>query len=193
MQTVLRFRVDLQDIAPAIWRRFELPADADFWDLHVAIQDVMGWQDRHLHVFRVSDARGKPVEIGTPDALGERAVTPGWRRALARHFKQPGDQARYEYDFGDGWRHVVLLEGLLLAEPGATYPRCLAGGRRCPPEDCGGPPGYEHLLEALADKHHPAHKDLVAWHGGTFDPAAFDPAGVRFSDPEERLKAHVRH
>lgn len=75
----------------------------------------------------------------------------GWTVPISRHFANPGDAARYEYDFGDGWTHVVKLLAIEPRERGAKYPRCIGGERACTPEDCGGVPGYYRLLEILAD------------------------------------------
>jgi hypothetical protein len=82
----------------------------------------------------------------------------------------------YEYDFGDGWEHQVVVEKVLPAEPGLRYPVLLAGKRACPPEDCGGPWGYEELLAILANPKHKEHKAMRAWLGGPFDAEAFDLA-----------------
>jgi hypothetical protein len=79
---------------------------------------------------------------------------------------------RYEYDFGDGWEHDVLVEQVQ-SDGSVIAPYCLAGRRACPPEDCGGPWGYEHLLEVLADPAHEEHAHLAEW-AGSFDPAGFD-------------------
>ena len=174
MKTILRFRIELEDITPPIWRRIEVPAEGTFWDLHVAIQNAMGWQDKHLHVFSIQDAKGGVTEIGVPDPHGASTTVAGWQRTLDRHFRKPGDQALYEYDFGDAWLHTVLLEALSLAEPGVTCPRCVGGARACPPEDCGGVPAYEELVGGAG--------------GGAFDPEAFDAAQVKFADPRDRLK-----
>ena len=73
------------------------------------------------------------------------------------------------------------------------YPRCLAGARGCPPEDCEGPWGYEKLLEILDDPSHPEHEETVEWLDGPFDPEAFDRHDVRFSDPSERLRDLLEH
>lgn len=80
----------------------------------------------------------------------------------------------YEYDFGDGWLHDILVEKLMDPGPGKQYPICCAGKRAGPPEDCGGPWGYYNLLEAIGDPSHPEHEDLLEWVGGEYDPEAFD-------------------
>ena len=80
----------------------------------------------------------------------------------------------YQYDFGDDWEHVVDVEKALPPEPKVKYPRCIAGKRACPPEDCGGAYGYEAFLEAIEDRNHEEHKEMLEWVGGKFDPEAFD-------------------
>ena len=188
MTRVLRLKVELLEIAPPIWRRIEVPGDSTFWDLHVAIQDAMGWADSHLHMFEIRDAGRKSVEIGIPDPDFESGVVAGWTRPLSKHVKKPGDRLVYEYDFGDSWRHSVVLEAVSSAEPGVRYPRCLDGARKCPPEDCGGVPGFEDFLEAIADPDHDEHESMLTWCGGSYDPEDFDPAAVWFDDPRLRLE-----
>ncbi len=97
---------------------------------------------------------------------------------LSEILPHSGKQSRfeYEYDFGDGWPHEVLFEGVRRPEAGQRYPVCLEGARACPPEDVGGTGGYEVFLEALADPRHERHAEFRDWIGGGFDPEAFDPA-----------------
>ena len=80
----------------------------------------------------------------------------------------------YEYDFGDGWEHELLLEKMLPKDMETRYPICLAGKRACPPEDCGGIWGYSDFLAAIRDPTHPEHDEMLEWVGGEFDPDAFD-------------------
>jgi hypothetical protein len=89
---------------------------------------------------------------------------------------RPKARLVYEYDFGDGWEHELVLEAAVAATPGKRYPLVLAGKRRCPPEDVGGIPGYYHFLEVMADPKHPEHRDMREWWGASFDPEAFDVA-----------------
>jgi hypothetical protein len=192
---LLQFKITLEGIAPPIWRRIQIPATYTFWDLHVAIQDAMGWDDCHLHqfVFHGED-ESSFVYLGIPDdeaMEGETEVLPGWRHGVFDQLDRPGDCVIYEYDFGDGWEHSILLEAILPPVRGGRYPTCVAGERACPPEDCGGVHGYEHLLEALRDPKHEAHEELLAWVGESFDPEAFTPGRVKFHDPRRCLKAMI--
>jgi Plasmid pRiA4b ORF-3-like protein len=101
----------------------------------------------------------------------------------------PVEGARFEYvyDLGDSWTHEVIVEEIEPPDPEFRSPECLAGERACPPEDCGGPPGYEEFLEAIRDPRHPEHKDHLDWIGGRFDAEAFDLAAVN-----RRLKLRER-
>lgn len=188
MAVILQFKIELLDTSPVVWRRIQVPADYSFWDLHVAIQDAMGWTDIHLHAFMVEDPKLGILSIGIPDPDEEITVIPGWKRTLKRYFKYPGDHMIYEYDFGDSWRHSVLLEAIALADPSLQYPRCLDGARKCPPEDCGGPGGFADFLHAIADPHHEDHAALLRWCGGRYKPEQFNPKKVRFDDPDERFR-----
>jgi Plasmid pRiA4b ORF-3-like protein len=191
-QSTLQFRITLRHIEPRIWRRIEVPASYSFWDLHVAIQDAMGWLDYHLHVFRVRNPETRQdEEIGIPDDdpfEGDPVYLPGWKVPISEYFYLGGTRAEYEYDFGDGWEHDLELEAVGHREAGTKYPRCLAGERACPPEDCGGPPGYERLLGILSNPADEEYDEMSNWVGGPFDAQAFDPERVRFDNPKVRWR-----
>jgi len=191
---VIRLRVTLIDSEPRIWRDIEIGSDATFWDLHVAIQDAMGWKDCHLHVFRVPRPGGRAVdEIGIPqDDFSDNPpeIVPGWDVPLLIYMNRKGDAAEYLYDFGDHWAHSVVVEGRDAVEPGRSYPGCTAGERACPPEDCGGPEGYASLLRILTDPGHEQHREMRDWLAevqGPFAPEVFSPAGVKFTNAGRRL------
>ena len=192
---VLRFRVTLNEIRPEVWREIEVPIDYTFWDLHVALQDAIGWQDSHLHLFRVAiPGVAEPVEIGIPDpelSAQDSECLPGWLTPVRGLLRNVGDRATYLYDFGDGWEHDLVLEDLVPRVRGGRYPRCTAGERACPPEDCGGPGGYERLLEIIADPKHEEHEEMTAWLGRPWDAEAFDPAQVHFDNPKQRRKRAI--
>jgi len=145
-------------------------------ELHLTIQAAMGWEDSHLHLFSVrgetyADSRVEGP-LGSPPKDEARA-------RLAR-VAPVGARLRYEYDFGDGWDHLLVVEKVFRGEPGVTYPRCVGGRRACPPEDCGGPPGYANLLEAIAASRHPQHRERLEWLGRPFDPEKFDLDAVNY-------------
>ncbi|MBM3492579.1 MAG: plasmid pRiA4b ORF-3 family protein [Alphaproteobacteria bacterium] len=159
--SVIRLKITLDDSEPPIWRRVELPAETDLKGLHRVIQAAMGWTNSHLHEFQVGRRRA-----AGRTTLAELAAS-GVRRF------------GYLYDMGDSWQHTLGIEKTLAAEPSAAYPRLVDGAGRCPPEDCGGIPGFYSFLEALADPRHPEHAELLDWHGGPFDAADLDEAGIR--------------
>jgi hypothetical protein len=188
-----QFKITLEEIAPTIWRRILVPERYSFWDLHVAIQDSMGWLDYHLHAFELKvPGATKRIQVGIPDDEFDQPMAPGWEKAIKEYFVRPGITARYNYDFGDGWVHEVLLEGILLGQRSTRYPKCIAGERACPPEDCGGVPGYSDLLRVLRSPRRKEYQNIVAWLKGhaknyyPYDPEHFDPKSVRFSDPRKR-------
>ncbi len=170
MTSIYQIKVTLRHIRPPLWRRIQIPADTKLGKLHRILQAAMGWYDAHLHAFRVGrETYGVP----DPDPLFDTEMKNEHNVRLDR-IAAEGDKLIYEYDFGDGWEHELLIEQVMPAEKGRRYPLCLAGKRACPPEDCGGPPGYEQLLEVLADPKHEEHEAMREWLGGPFDPEAFD-------------------
>lgn len=189
---ILQLKVTLRQVRPPVWRRIQVPCTYSFWDLHVAIQDAMGWLDYHLHAFKLRDhATRILLEIGSlseDDFEDEPVVLPGWDIPVARHLTLADRKTDYLYDFGDSWEHAIVLERVGPRDSSLHYPVCVAGRRACPPEDCGGSWGYKELLEALADPNHKEHDALLTWVGGSFDPEEFDAASVRFDDPKERWK-----
>lgn len=193
---VYRFKIELFEIEPLIWRRIEVPSTYNFWGLHVAIQDAMGWLDYHLHVFHiVPPGKRKSIEIGIPpDEIYEIETLPGWEIPISQYFTEPGNNAVYDYDFGDGWHHQVTLEAILLQEKNTRYPQCIAGERACPPEDCGSISGYYKLLEVLKNPKHEEYDEMVYWLSNhaknyhPYHPDIFEPSKIKFWNPEKRLK-----
>jgi hypothetical protein len=196
---VCQFLVVLPRTDPLIWRRIQVPESYSFWDLHVAIQDAMGWKDYHLHEFVVVEPKStRIVRIGIPDdeMPADRPTRAGWKVPIARYLTYGTDPVRYRYDFGDDWEHVVEFEELLPADGGA-YPRCTGGAGACPPEDVGGTHGYAEFLQVIRDEQHPEREEMLqwarGWAGGTFDPDVFFPDAVKFDDPNERWKIAFEH
>jgi len=189
---VYQFVISLRDISPVIWRRIQVPTNYNFWEIHVAIQDSMGWLDYHLHQFTIKRPHAhKITNIGIPDDEGffdDIEVLPGWEINISNYFTRLGVSALYTYDFGDNWEHDILLEGLMLRRKGIKYPICTGGERKCPPEDCGSVPGYFYFLEAVLDPTHEQHEEMIEWYGEKYVPNDFNPQNVRFDNPGKRWR-----
>ena len=186
---VFQFKITLKGIKPPIWRRIQVSETYTFWDLHVAIQDAMGWDDYHLHEFElVNPLTGLKQSIGSPDKEFDREVFSELKQKLVDFFSMENRSAVYTYDFGDNWEHKIQLEKILPREEGVTYPICIKGKRACPPEDCGGIWGYAELLEILGNPNHEEYEEMLEWLGGEFDPEHFDVEEISFGNPEKRRK-----
>ena len=171
-QEIYQIKVTLLGTRPPIWRRLLVPAGLTLEQLHDVLQAAMGWEDCHLHDFRIGLKRfGKPDPndrlLGLPATGNERTVR------LFTVLGKVGAKAVYTYDLGDSWEHAIVVEKVLPLEPGVPYPICVGGKLQGPPEDCGGIPGYYNLLEAIRDPAHDEHEEMLDWIGGDFDPEAF--------------------
>jgi hypothetical protein len=159
--------VRLREIEPPIWRTVEVPGAWSLEDVHLALQVAMGWTNSHLHQFKIGDRVYGMVDV---DDSGDLEIEDE-REYRLQDLVQDGGSFVYEYDFGDSWDHDVTVKKVTtVAKP--PRPRCVAGARACPPEDCGGSGGYENLLEALADPEHEEHDSLVTW-SNDFKPERF--------------------
>jgi hypothetical protein len=168
---VFQIKVTLEGSKPPIWRRLLVRSEITLGDLHHIIQAAFGWEGYHLHQFIVGDTyygEPHPEYFDYVEMHDEQNVT------LDRIVAGEGFKFRYEYDFGDDWRHQVAVERILVAEPEQDYPVCIKGRRACPPEDVGGIWGYYDFLEAIQDPKHEEHDEYLEWIGGAFDPEAFD-------------------
>ena len=174
--TVHQLKMTLRSVRPPVWRRIVVGSDMTLGELARVLEAAMGWMGGHLHVF---DADGSCY--GTPDPEWGSDDLDENRFLLGQVLPSVGSKMRWDYDFGDGWEHDVLVEKIAGADPGVEYPVCLAGRRACPPEDCGGPPGYAEFLRVLADPSHLDHDDLRGWAPPGFDPASFDIEGANFA------------
>lgn len=169
---VYRFKIVLRGTDPAIWRRIETN-DVTLGKLHEAIQTAMGWTNSHLHQFEIRGVRY--VDPRMLDGFNDDGAVDYSRVRISDLVSKHGSKLkmRYEYDFGDGWEHDVVLEQVTEPEPGAKYPRCIAGERACPPEDVGGVYGFADLVDAISNPKASNGRELVK-HFRRFDPAQFD-------------------
>jgi len=134
---IYQLKVSLSDLSPMIWRRLRVRSDTSIADLHAILQIAMGWEDLHLHLFRIF---GKDYGITRLGGISF-ADDPTCVRLADFQLRVP-ERFLYVYDMGDNWQHEVRLERILSPDPRTCYPICTAGAGACPPEDCGGPAGY---------------------------------------------------
>ena len=172
-----QLKVVLSGAKPSIWRRLQVPGNANLGWLHAVLQVAMGWTNSHLHHFLTRDARYSDPRFDQDMDFDVKPNRDETRATLAQIAPAEGARLRYEYDFGDSWEHKITVEKILPPDPAtATSAVCLEGARACPPEDCGGIGGYADLLETLKNPKHPEHQSMKEWLGRPFDAAAFDVA-----------------
>lgn len=172
-----RLRISLEEIEPEIWRRVEVPLDMPLKGVHDVIQAAFGWQDYHLFEFLVGE---RIYGIPDPeDASWGRKVMNARTTKLRTIVDRGGDVLTYVYDFGDDWRHRVVVETVGTADPDAVCPRLLEGERRAPPEDVGGAPGYCEFLDAVTQPRHRERRRMLDWYGGPYDPDDIDEPAIR--------------
>ncbi len=147
-----------------------MPSDMTLRELSPILEAAMGWLGSHLHLYDVGG-----VTYGTPDPDWDTDDLNEGEFLLGDVLSEVGSKMRWDYDFGDGWEHGVTVEAIGPRKVGVDYPICVAGRRVGPPEDCGGPWGYENLLEALADPNHPEHEEMREWAPLGFDATRLDP------------------
>jgi hypothetical protein len=176
---VYQLKVVLADSKPVIWRQLQVPGNASLGWLHAVLQVAMGWTNSHLHHFLTAGGRYSDPRHNEDTGDGDNSAGDETKIKLAQVAPVEGSQFVYEYDFGDSWNHEITVEKIL--PPDAAVSKValyLDGARACPPEDCGGPPGYDNLLKILKNRKHPEHESMLEWLGRPFDAGAIDLAGT---------------
>jgi hypothetical protein len=169
---VFGLRITLLDHQPEIWRRLLVPGSLRLDQLHLVFQAAMGWTNSHLHQFRIGHALyGMHFDDWPEEELHEIDFK------LA-DVARAGERFRYDYDFGDGWEHEVMVERADTIRPVLKSAVCIEGANACPPEDCGGTGGYADLLEALANPAQREDEQYRRWAGEDFNHVAFDLAAT---------------
>ncbi len=169
-------RIELLHIEPRIWRRVEVSLTTNLRAFHEVIQTVMPWESYHLHEFVVGErVYGEP---SPEDAAWGRKLYQSKSLRLANLLERGVTEFIYTYDFGDNWQHRIIFESVKPPEPGVDYPVYVDGERTAPPEDVGGPSGFMDFVEAMANRRHPEHKDMIRWYGRPFNPVDFGAPAV---------------
>ncbi|WP_028314602.1 plasmid pRiA4b ORF-3 family protein [Desulfatibacillum aliphaticivorans] len=179
LKQVYQIKVSLKNIRPPIWRRLLVTSDTTLPRFHMIIQNAMGWQNGHDHVFEI-----EKMEFGVNDPYDPTSPKDETKIRLSKIVNREGQRFKYIYDYGDYWEHEVLVEKILPLEKGESYPQCIKGKRACPPEDVGGPPGYQDLLEALESPEETDNVELLDIVEDDWDPDHFD-----LSEANEMLTA----
>lgn len=174
LEKVVVLRIELEGIEPLIWRRVGVRAGTSLSDAHRVIQAAMGWRDSHLWEFEADEHRYAMRLPSEPD-WNERYEDAG-AVTLAALVDAGVRRMRYVYDMGDFWEHALIVERVAAALANVNYPQFLGGERRCPPEDCGGVPGYYEFLDNIGSEDSAARKSALDWYGGRYDP---DDVGER--------------
>jgi len=165
-------RIELVDIEPLIWRRVAVRTSINLPVLHSVIQATMGWLDNHLWEFAIKRRRYSLPIADDPD--WNRRITDATGVKLIGFLAAGATEISYLYDMGDNWQHRIVVEKLKPAEAAALYPQFLGGERRCPPEDCGGFPGYYEFLGNITRKQSKKRKAALDWYGGPYNPDGID-------------------
>ena len=163
-----------------------MPFDRPLSEFHLDIQLAMGWYNCHLHQFILGHTLY--VDASDNDELWDELGQTDYKDVrLNEVLKKENDTIIYEYDFGDGWMHDIILEKILPPDAAQTLPCCVAGSMNCPPEDCGGVSGYAEYLKIRLNPKHEEYKSVIKWLGKGFDPAYFnlDEINARLLDDDE--------
>jgi hypothetical protein len=203
-EDVVTYRVKLHLVGsqPPIWRRLELASVLTLDSLHDIVQIAMGWTDSHLHRFSVGgdpyDAQAEQYPTDFDLEEGDEG-TPEREVRLDQVLQEVGDKLHYEYDFGDGWSHVIRLEAIQPRAESDPVAVCTGGRRACPVEDVGGIHTWNELVCYLEDGGTPSEPWLaekLAWLGGDVYPDWFDRdqvnAQLRFAAPMADVDVAVR-
>ena len=172
---IYHLKAVLSETKPPVWRRLQVPGNANLGWLHAVLQVAMGWTNSHLHLFRLGDQVCSDPAFQLDEYEGDPPVLDEKKTILMNAAPRAGAVLRYEYDLGDSWTHVITVGKITEPDPPfAGMARCLDGARACPPEDCGGVGGYANLLKIIKNPRHKEHKSMLEWLGGRFDSEAFD-------------------
>lgn len=187
-ERAVQLKISLKNSKPPIWRRILVKSSITFYELHYTIQIAMGWGIFHLYEFKIGNYRIGIIndDFDEPEYVNSSVIDA--QEITLEEVLSKGEvkSFTYEYDFGDGWIHSIVVEKTMPLEPDTYYPVCIKGKLACPPEDCGGLYGYYNLLEIISNKKHPEHMEMLEWLGGRFDPNEFevDDANVDLEDIE---------
>lgn len=170
---IFQFKIQLKYLSTPVWRRVQVPSDLTFHQFHGVIQILFHWQSYHIYAFSYDDTY---IEIPPKEEpMVKRYETENAKKKkLNDYFNNKNDKIVYTYDFGDNWEHEIVLEDILEAKNDKEYPVCIKGKGHTPPEDSGGPPGFEKMKKILKNPDHEEYEHMKQWAGEWKKYEAFD-------------------
>lgn len=156
--------VTLVDMAYPVTRKLTAPLSMRLTDLHLVLQAAMGWGNSHLYDYTCGRSLRWADEAGFFEGPDDRSLAKSTLETVIAAMGRL-KSFTYTYDMGDSWEHDLR----------PSKPRDMAAGEaaialrdavgRCPPDDSGGAPGFDHMLECLADPDSDERADYVDWLG----------------------------
>ena len=158
-------RIKLKDIGINIWRELKVPSNVELDFLGHLLVEIMGWEDVHPFQFMHNKMFYSDEESVDMSIHGNVKLYSDY--TLSDLLKTEKDKMTFEYDFGDSWWHDISVVGIRPYKKGEKHRIAFVDGQgACPPEDCGGVPGYERLLEMAKKKRKSAEeKEELEWYG----------------------------
>jgi len=158
-----QFKIQLKNTSTSpVWRRVLVPENFTFDRLHQVIQAAFGWEDYHLYQFSPRGWGSYPLITIPSEYDSEKPDMDASKTKLNKVFTTEKQTYVYIYDFGDDWQHKITLEKII-DDKSLKKASCIGGKGACPPEDCGGPWGYEEFLQTISDPNHPDYEDMREW------------------------------
>lgn len=190
MSPAFVFKIIFRDIKPPVWRRFVISSTATFWELHIAIQGVLGWSNTRLHEFIVQRIEPRQAQRVMPfsEGFNDLPLVISQETMIKHYFSEEKTIGYYNYPLLDEWFLKLNLEAIIQARPDQNYPQCLDGTGAAPPESCGGIKGYQLLQKAIKKPRDPQHQQAMTLLGKGYDPVYFNKDKITFLDPDIALK-----
>ncbi len=159
-QRAVQLKIILQNTKPEIWRRVQIMEGSSLRTLHYLIQDVFWWKGYHSYMFKAGEDEFSDPEFDDGQ---------GWfddSKFKIGKVVEKFPEFEFIYDFGDWWSHKIIFESFVEVDPKEKYPVCIDGKNAAPPEDVGGPPGFEEFKTAIKDQKHERHQEFLDWYDG---------------------------
>jgi len=188
-QRLYQLKIKLERISPPVWRRIVLSSFTYFSELHEIIQKFFSWEGYHLHEFYFPHPANKSKRIyirGIIDWDEDSDFMDHYHFSadefrLCDVLSKDQKRAYYLYDFGDNWRHVIILEKIFPYDERFVSPICVGGKRATPPEDSGGSGGFSEKLEILKQPRHKNFEEILNWMGEDYNSEQVNEIVIKLS------------